>query len=149
MRVTFSRVGGSTWPLTANTRLDSLTASSKSPVIADMVAMKRFPKVCPPSPVGSPSGYLYSKRRAIRGSESASATRQLRISPGGSTPISFLSLPELPPSSATVTMAVRFPVDSLRPLSSVDKPVPPPTTTIFGPRPSSYRLCRVSTTRSP
>ena len=43
---------------------------------------------------------------SISGSASASATMQLRKSPGGSMPSSRRSRPELPPSSATVTMAV-------------------------------------------
>ena len=44
------------------------------------------------------------------------------------------STPDEPPSSATVTIAVRLLVCSLRPRSSVDRPVPPPIATIRGPR---------------
>ena len=40
--------------------------------------------------------------------DDGSASRQLRISPGGSIPRSCRSRPEPPPSSATVTMAVIF-----------------------------------------
>ena len=44
------------------------------------------------------------------------------------------SLPDEPPSSATVTIAVRLLVCSFRPRRSVDRPVPPPMATIRGPR---------------
>ena len=56
------------------------------------------------------------------------------MSPGGKTPISSRSLPEEPPSSATVTIAVIFALYCFKPLNKVDNPVPPPIVTIFGPR---------------
>ena len=59
---------------------------------------------------------------------------QLRMSPTGGIPSSVRSTPDEPPSSATVTIAVRLLVCSLRPRSSVDRPVPPPIATIRGPR---------------
>ena len=49
-------------------------------------------------------------------------------------PSSWRSRPEEPPSSDTVTIAVRLSVYSFRPRRSVDRPVPPPIATIFGPR---------------
>ena len=55
------------------------------------------------------------------------------MSPGGSIPRSALSFPEPPPSSPTVTIAVILLVYNLSPLNIVDKPVPPPITTILGP----------------
>ena len=55
------------------------------------------------------------------------------MSPGGSTPMSRRSRPELPPSSATVTTAVRLLVSSFRPPSSAARPVPPPMATTRGP----------------
>ena len=58
---------------------------------------------------------------------------QWRMSPGGGMPRSCRSLPEPPPSSATVTMAVRFLVWLFRPRSMVDSPVPPPMATTRGP----------------
>ena len=73
-----------------------------------------------------PSLKRYWKSCDISGSASASAAMLLRMSPGGSTPSSRWSRPELPPSSATVTMAVMLPVYSLSPRSSVERPVPPP-----------------------
>ena len=63
---------------------------------------------------------------------------QLRMSPGGSICNSSRSLPELPPSSETVTMAdnesihvssLRAPTNRFKPASNVDKPVPPPIAT--------------------
>ena len=54
------------------------------------------------------------------GSASASAVMQLRMSPTGAMPSSSRSLPEEPPSSATVTIAVRLLVACLSPRNSVD-----------------------------
>ena len=70
----------------------------------------------------------------MSGSASASAAMQLRMSPTGGMPSSSRSTPDEPPSSATVTTAVRLLVCSLRPRRSVDRPVPPPIATIRGPR---------------
>ena len=119
-------------PRTARTRLVSRTASSKLPVTPDMATMNRLPKLCPSRP--EPSLKRYWKSFVISGSASASAAMQLRTSPGGRMPSSRRSRPELPPSSATVTTAVRLPEYSFSPRSSVDSPVPPPMATIFGPR---------------
>ena len=44
----------------------------------------------------------------MMGSALAMACKQLRMSPGGGIPKSCRSTPEPPPSSATVTMAVRL-----------------------------------------
>ncbi len=54
--------------------------------------------------------------------------------PTAGIPSSVRSTPDEPPSSATVTTAVRFDVCSLRPRSSVERPVPPPIATTRGPR---------------
>jgi hypothetical protein len=59
------------------------------------------------------------------------AIKQLLISPGGRIPNSFLIRPELPPSSATVTMAVKLLVSLFKPRRIVPSPVPPPITTIL------------------
>ena len=61
------------------------------------------------------------------------ATRQFLKSPRGGKPNSRLSIPELPPSSATVTNADRLSENAFSPLRSTDKPVPPPIATIHGP----------------
>ncbi len=59
---------------------------------------------------------------------------QFRMSPIGAMPSSVRSLPDEPPSSATVTTAVMLLVCSLSPRSSADSPVPPPIATTRGPR---------------
>jgi len=76
---------------------------------------------------------------------SARATRQLRISPGGKISNCWRILPDEPPSSATVTMAVILDVYSLRPVRRVERPVPPPTVTTLGPRASCLRWYNIST----
>jgi hypothetical protein len=73
------------------------------------------------------------------------AARQLRASPGGRTPRSRRRRPELPPSSVTVTMAVRRSAHcatfrspaaartaSASPRSTTGRPVPPPNATMRG-----------------
>ena len=69
---------------------------------------------------------------------------QWRISPGGGMPMSRRSTPEPPPSSATVTTAVRFLVYFFSPRSMVDSPVPPPMAVILGPRSHWCRFGMVS-----
>ena len=48
-------------------------------------------------------------------------------------PFSSANLPELPPSSETVTIAVMLLVCCLSPRNSVLNPVPPPRATTWGP----------------
>ncbi len=142
---TSSRVDGSTRPRTLSTCVDSCTASSKSPVTSVSAAMKRLPKLWPCSPPSSGNRYL--KSRLMTDSSSASATRQLRRSPGGGMPMCRRSRPELPPSSAMVTTAVRLLVCALSPRSSAARPLPPPTATTRGPR-ASLAAARISPTVS-
>ena len=75
----------------------------------------------------------------MAGSASASAAMHIRMSPIGGMPISVRSLPDEPPSSATVTTAVMLLVTCFSPRSSTDKPVPPPMATMRGPRARSRR----------
>ena len=70
----------------------------------------------------------------MSGSASARAAMQLRMSPTGGIPRLSRRTPDEPPSSATVTTAVRLLVCSLSPRRSADRPVPPPMATIRGPR---------------
>ena len=63
-------------------------------------------------------------------------------------PRSCRSIPEPPPSSATVTMAVRLRVRLFSPRSMVDSPVPPPMATILGPAPPFHSVI-VSTSLRP
>ena len=86
----------------------------------------RLPRLCPFS---SPLSNLKFNILFNELSFSAKATRQFRISPGGSTPHSVRSRPELPPSSVTVTIAVIFLVKTLSPTSKAESPVPPPIAT--------------------
>ena len=51
------------------------------------------------------------------------------------------SRPDDPPSSLTVTTAVRFEVWSRRPRRRLLSPVPPPSATMRGPRASDNRRC--------
>ena len=53
------------------------------------------------------------------------------------------SRPELPPSSAIVTTAVRLLVWAFRPRSRAASPLPPPTATTRGPR-ASAATARIS-----
>ena len=59
-------------------------------------------------PLPASPGKRYWKRRVTSGSASARAAMQLRMSPGGMMWWSRRSAPLEPPSSATVTTAVRF-----------------------------------------
>src|SRR6185295_7373360 len=99
-------------------------------------------------------------RRESSASSSDRATRQLRISPGGSTSKSRRRRPELPPSSLTVTTAEISTEESseggrpcagtycFSPCSSAESPVPPPiATTCSGPDGNpfgAFRELRVS-----
>ena len=124
-------VEGSTLPRILRTRLHSSMARSKLPVTSASAARKRFPKGWPER---SPSAKRCWKRRPMSDSSSASATRQLRMSPGGSTPSSRRRRPEEPPSSATVTIAVMSSGERLSPRRSDARPVPPPRAVMRGRR---------------
>ena len=108
--VTLASVEGRISPRTASTREVSRIASSIFPVTLAIATRKRLPKEWPaiPSPASSPKRYWNSS--VTSGSASESAAMQLRMSPGGIMSISRRSRPLEPPSSATVTTAVRFAV---------------------------------------
>ena len=125
------------------------TACAKSPVKSVSAVRNRLPKLWPFNP--RPSLNRYSNMRLNSASSSDRATIQARISPGGRTKKSRRRRPELPPSSVTVTIAVietagrSGPAHAFRPLSSVDKPLPPPIDTIrSGPRSDSEIGCEKS-----
>ena len=103
---TSALVAGTTCPCTANTLLLAVIADSRLPVIAVRAERNKLPKLWPSRPL--PALKRYWNNRVSRGSSRARAARQLRMSPGGCTPSSRRSTPLLPPSSATVTMAVRL-----------------------------------------
>ena len=137
--VTFCAVDGKIRPRIASTCADTCTALGKSPVTFVSAVRNRFPKLWPASP--RPAGNRYWKRSPSRSSSLDRATMQLRMSPGGRTRYSRRRRPELPPSSVTVTTAVkseigcfgrRFPrsaMCSFRPRSTAERPVPPPSAT--------------------
>ena len=130
-------VAGKMCPLLAKTSDDRRTASTKSPVTSVRAARKRFPRLWPPRSPDPRNRYL--NKRASKVESSDNAIMQLRMSPGGNICSSSRNLPELPPSSLTVTIAdsesmsggssTCGPTNRFRPARSVDKPVPPPIET--------------------
>src|SRR6202050_2033884 len=136
------------WPRVTRISEDRRTASEKSWVIEVSAARKRLPKLWPPRP--EPLSKRWRKSRESRASSSLRATIQLRISPGGSMLSSLRRRPLEPPSSLTVTTAQRSRMTgesgwataisagerakTLSPLSSVERPVPPPMATTRRPR---------------
>ena len=130
-----------TWPRTARMRFIWRTPSSKSPPsTAVIAAISRLPT--------RGRRAARSRRAPVRGgrgsgtggarSSAARRRRGRRCSCGCRRPAGCraprAATPDDPPSSATVTIAVRLLVCSLSPRSSVDSPVPPPIATIRGPR---------------
>ena len=91
--------------------------------------MNKFPNECPFN--SELLSNLYWNNSFNKGSASDKATRQFLKSPGGRIPYAFLSLPELPPLSATVITAVKSTGFVRKALSKVERPVPPPIPTIF------------------
>ena len=63
---------------------------------------------------------------------------QFRMSPTGGIPSDSRNAPDEPPSSATVTIAVRLLVCCFSPRSRFESPVPPPIATIRGPRARNF-----------
>ena len=59
------------------------------------------------------------------------STKVKVVTIGGGTGLSVLIFPELPPSSATVTIAVISRGYFFKPLKRTDNPVPPPIVTTF------------------
>ncbi len=140
-RLTFADVAGKIRPRIARISEESFTAWAKSPVIWCMAVRNRFPKLCPFRP--RPLANRYRNRCESRSVSSERAVMQLRISPGGRISKSRRSLPELPPSSVTVTTAVISIGGRLgsgwtcapaacffSPERRVDNPVPPPIATM-------------------
>ena len=105
----------------------SATAASNEPTTSVSAARKMLPKAWPAS---SPRSKRCRKSRFMSDSSSASAIRQLRMSPGGGIASSRRRRPLEPPSSVSVTIAVICAPVSLSPRSSVERPVPPPRQTM-------------------
>ena len=144
-RMAFTEVEGKTRPRISRTSPASWMARAKSPVISARAAMKRFPKLWPRSSPSERKRWSNSRDKSC--SSSASATMQLRMSPGASILKSLRRRPLEPPSSVTATIAVKSEMNGawgrteslprrdpcrtrcFRPLRRVDKPVPPPMET--------------------
>ena len=122
---------GMTFPRTFRTLLVASIAPSTSPRTSINAAMNRLPKLWPDRFPDPPKRWANSF--SIRPSLSARATRQLRRSPGAMISRSCRIRPDDPPSSATVTTAVRLYVFVFNPRSMTERPVPPPMTTTLGP----------------
>src|SRR5437773_6560162 len=142
LRVTCCTVEGTTCPWIVRSRPPCSTASSK-PLPSLLSAVRiRLPRLCP-AVSASPSNRK-SKSRASTGSPSDRAMRQLRMSPEAGRRYSRRRRPVLPPSSATVTIAVSRRGSIVRthagpfgnssafnPRSTTGNPVPPPRATTW------------------
>ena len=123
-----SKVTGKTLPVIAKIFEVSCIPRIKSLYISAIATKNKLPKLCP---FRFPSLNLYFINLSIDFSVFAREIKQALISPGGITPKSSLSIPELPPSSATVTIAVISLKYFFKPLRIVELPVPPPMVTIL------------------
>src|SRR6266850_3698885 len=104
-------------------------AVSSSDVTMSRAASSRFPTGWPGP---APPSKRYWRAADTSGPTRDRAMRQFRISPGGRTSYCSRRTPELPPSSAAVTMAViRQSAGSQRrsPVRTTGSPFPPPTAT--------------------
>src|SRR5262245_22945914 len=118
---------GHTRPRQPSSARSPSIASRKSPLYRCIIESSRLPPVCPPSracsSVGSRARSTRLASRALRDRASA----HLRMSPGGNTPSSSRSCPELPPLSNIVTTALTFSHGFLlRPPRRLGDPWPPP-----------------------
>src|SRR5206468_1066968 len=102
-------------------------ASRKSPLYRCIIDSSRLPPVWPPSRACSSVGNRASSTRRASRELRASASAHLRMSPGGSTPSSSRSTPELPPLSNIVTTASACTHGLFfSPPRRLGSPVPPP-----------------------
>ena len=124
-KTTFSIVEGHTLPWQPSISPHSSIASPNEPVSAASEASRRLP-----SEWLSAKEKRCSKARARGPAGSAAmATRHLRMSPGGTMPISWRMMPVDPPSSAMATMAVTKQPAARRARIALGWPVPPPMET--------------------
>ena len=96
---------GQTRPRHPSSARSASTAARKSPLYCSIIDSSRLPPVWPRSRACSSVGRRASSTRRASPSLRASASAHFRTSPGGSTPSSSRSCPELPPLSNIVTMA--------------------------------------------
>src|SRR6185436_8032703 len=116
-------------PLQPSSERRPSTAARKSPLYCSIIESSRLPPVWPARRAWCSSvGSRDSSTRRASPSFLASVKAHLSTSPGGSTPSSSRSCPELPPLSNIVTTALRVNHGFvLRPPSRLGSPVPPPT----------------------
>src|SRR5688572_12847999 len=132
-----STLTGHTWPTQPSRDRSPSTAIRKSPLYRSIIDNSRLPPVCPAS-LGSMDGTRDNSTRRASASLRASASAHFSTSPGGSTPSSSRSCPELPPLSNIVTTALRRSHGLLfNPPSRLGRPVPPPK------HPTSNRRIRI------
>src|SRR5437667_6701878 len=127
---------GQTRPLQPSSERRPSTAARKSPLYCSIIDRSRLPPVCPASLAWCSSvGSRDSRTRRASPSFRASASAHLSTSPGGNTPSSSRSCPELPPLSNMVTTAFsRSHGLVLRPPKRLGRPVPPPKQPTFSSR---------------
>src|SRR5215813_9004298 len=121
---------GSTRPCAPSSRPTQSRPCTVSPSSSHSATISTLPTACPPrSP--SPVKRCCTTRLQVVPHESSphSAASAIRRSPGGRTPNSRRSRPLDPPSSATVTTAVRSRVTRRSADSEAYSPCPPPSAT--------------------
>src|SRR5215831_11213385 len=118
---------GHTRPRHPSSARNPSIASRKSPLYRCIIDSRRLPPVWPPSRACSSVGSRASRTRRASRAFRASASAHFRMSPGGSTPNSSRSWPELPPLSNIVTTALTSSHGLFfSPPSRLGSPVPPP-----------------------
>src|SRR4029077_6098364 len=101
-----------------------------SPSSSHSATMSRLPTECPARSQSPPNLCCTTLLQVVpHSSPPHSAPSAIRRSPGGRTPKSRRSRPLDPPSSATVTIAVRSSVTRRRAASEAASPCPPPSAT--------------------
>lgn len=124
---------GSTRPCAPSSRPTHSRAATSSLSCSHSATISRLPTAWPcRSPLLTKRCWITLAQVLPHSSSPHRAASALRRSPGGSTPISVRSLPLEPPSSATVTTAVRSPVIRRSAASEAASPWPPPRATTFG-----------------
>src|SRR6266568_3412629 len=128
---------GSTRPPVPSSLPTHSRPATVSPSRSHSATMSRLPTAWPASS-RSPSNRCCTTLLQVvpHSSSPHSAASAIRRSPGGRTPKSRRSRPLDPPSSATVTIAVRSSVTRRRADSDAARPCPPPSATALGPVPN-------------
>src|SRR5450755_1507447 len=123
---------GRTRPCAPSSRPTQSSPCTLSPRSSQSATISMFPTACPPSPESPANRCCTTLLQVVPHSSSPHrAASAIRRSPGGSTPKSRRSRPLDPPSSATVTIAVRSPATRRSALSEAASPCPPPSATAF------------------